>query len=70
MALKKGKSDKTVSENIKKLMNEKPKSKRKKAMKTLSQKEHISEKKAKQKQSIAIALSIAGKSKYNKKKKS
>lgn len=69
MALKKGKSRKVISENIKELMDEKPDDIRAKAIKTLAKKQGISPKKAKQKQAIAIALSNAGKSKYNKKSK-
>lgn len=68
MALKQGKSDATVSKNIKTLMNEKPKKRRAKAINTIAKRQHISLKKAKQKQSIAIALSEAGRSKYKKKK--
>ena len=44
-------------------MHEKPTKSRQKGIKTLAKKEHISERKAEQKQAIAIAYSKAGKSK-------
>jgi hypothetical protein len=59
MALKKGKSDETVSENIKELMHEKPDARRKKAIKTIAKKKKITFHEAKQKQAVAIALSKA-----------
>jgi hypothetical protein len=62
MVLKKGSSKKVISENIKELIDEKPDKRRSKAIETISKKQHISPKKAKQKQAIAIALSEAGKS--------
>ncbi len=62
MPILKGKSQKTVSKNISKLMTEKPSAKRSKAIKTIAKKKGISPKKAKQKQAIAIALSEARKS--------
>lgn len=66
MPLKKGSSQKTISKNIKTLMDEKPSAARKKAIKTIAKKKHISEKKAEQQQAIAIAYSKAGKSKNKK----
>ena len=66
MALKKGKSDETISENIKKLMDTKPDKTRDKAIKTLSKRKHIPYRKAMQKLSIAIAYSKAGRSKKKK----
>jgi hypothetical protein len=61
MAIKKGSSKKTISSNIKELINEKPDSRPSKAIKTISKKQHIPLKEAKQKQSVAIALSTARK---------
>lgn len=43
-------------------MHEKPSKSRKKAIHTIAEKDHISERKAKQKQAIAIAYSEAGRS--------
>lgn len=63
MPLKSWKSQKTVSKNISKLINEKPWKTRAKAINTIAKKEGITKAKAKQKQVIAIALSKAGKSK-------
>ena len=63
MPLSKWKSQKTVSKNISKLMNEKPWKTRAKAINTIAKKEGITKEKAKQKQAIVIALSKAGKSK-------
>jgi hypothetical protein len=65
MPLKKGKSQKIISANISELMG-KPGAARKKAVKTISNKQGISPAAAKQKQAIAIALSTAGKSKPKK----
>lgn len=45
------------------LMHEKPTKSRAKAIKTIAEHDHISQKKAKQKQAVAIALNKAGKSK-------
>jgi len=66
MPLSKWKSQKTVSKNISKLMNEKPWKTRAKAINTIAKKEGIPKKKAELKQAIAIALSRAGKSKSKK----
>ncbi len=63
MPLQSGSSSKTISKNIKTLMDEKPSATRKKAIHTIAKKKWISEKKAEQKQAIAIAYSKAGKSK-------
>lgn len=60
MPLKKGKSQKTISSNIKELMK-KPSKSRSKAISTLAKNKGISRKKAQQKQAIAIALSTARK---------
>jgi hypothetical protein len=59
MPLKKWYSDKTISENISMLMHEKPAKARSKAIHTIAKEKHISEKKAKQLQAVAIALSKA-----------
>ena len=67
--LKKGKSKKTVSKNIKELVKSKPGKARAKGIKTLSKRSGLSPAKAKQKQSVAIALNKAGKSKKSKKPK-
>lgn len=48
-------------------MDEEPSKARKKAIKTIAKKKHISERKAEQKQAIAIAYSKAGKSRTKKK---
>jgi len=58
MPLKSGKSQKTISSNIKELMK-KPGKTRSKAIKTIAQQSGLTEEQAKQKQSIAIALSKA-----------
>lgn len=60
MPLKSGKSQKTISANIKELMN-KPGKTRAKGVATLSKKEGISPKEAQRKQAIAIALNKAKK---------
>lgn len=62
MPIKKGKSKKTISSNISELVRTKPSSARAKGIKTLAKRQGISPKKAKQKQAVAIALSIARKS--------
>lgn len=62
MPLKSGKSQKTISSNIKELMKE-PGKTRRKAIKTLAEKQGISQKQAKRKQAVAIALSKARKPK-------
>ena len=59
MPLKSGKSQKTISGNIKELMD-KPGKTRSKGIKTLSKRLGISAKEAQQRQAIAIALSTAG----------
>lgn len=56
MPLKKGGSDKVVSENIRELLTKKPSKTRSKAIRTIAKKSDISYKKARQKQAIAIAL--------------
>lgn len=58
MPLKSGKSQKTISSNIKELMK-KPGKTRSKAIKTIAQHSGLTEEQAKQKQAIAIALSKA-----------
>lgn len=66
MPISKGKSPKTISKNISKLMTEKPWKTRAKAISTIAKKEGITPAKAKQKQAVAIALSMAGKKKKKK----
>jgi len=58
MPLSKGKSPKTISKNIKELMNSKPGKSRAKGIKTMVRK-GMSPKKAKQKQAVAIAMNMA-----------
>jgi len=60
MPLKRGKSQKTISANIKELMK-KPSKARSKGIGTLAKKQGISRKEAQRKQAVAIALSSAGK---------
>jgi DNA-binding phage protein len=60
MPLKRGKSQKTISGNIKELMK-KPSKARSKGISTLAKKQGISRKEAQRKQAVAIALSSAGK---------
>ena len=67
MPLKKGKSQKTISTNIKELMK-KPGKARSKGVSTLAKKLGISREKAKQRQAVAIALNAAGKPLRKKKK--
>ena len=68
MPIKKGKSQKTISSNIKELMTS-PGKTRSKAIATIASKNNITEKEAQRKQAIAISLSSAGKSNKNKSKK-
>lgn len=56
MPLKKGKSKKTVSKNIKELTEKTPSKKRKKAINTIAKKQGISKREAQRRQAIAIAL--------------
>jgi hypothetical protein len=65
MPLRKGKSEKVISTNIKELMK-KPGKTRQKAVKTIAKEAGITPKQAKQRQAIAIALSAAGKTKTKK----
>lgn len=65
MPLKKGKSNKVISQNIKELMK-KPGKTRQKSVKTLASKLGIKPEQAKQRQAVAIALSTAGKRKRKK----
>lgn len=60
MPLKRGKSKKTVSGNIKELMK-KPSKARSKGIGTLAKKQGITRKEAQRRQAVAIALSSAGK---------
>lgn len=60
MPLKRGKSKKTISSNIKELMK-KPSKARSKGISTLAKKQGISRKEAQRRQAVAIALSSAGK---------
>jgi hypothetical protein len=61
MPLKRGKSQKTISSNIKELVDKKPGKTRRKGVTTLAKRLGISTKQAQQKQAVAIALSKAGK---------
>lgn len=63
MPLKKGKSKKVISSNIKELISTAPSPKRKKAIKTLAKKKGIKPRVTRQKQAVAIALSKAKKKK-------
>ena len=60
MPLKRGKSQKTISSNIKELMK-KPSKARAKGVNTLAKKQGITRKEAQRRQAVAIALSAAGK---------
>ena len=60
MPLKRGKSQKTVSGNIKELMK-KPSKARSKGIGTLAKTQGITRKEAQRRQAVAIALSSAGK---------
>jgi hypothetical protein len=59
MPLKTGSSQKTISANIRELMD-KPSKTRNKSIKTLSKRLGVSNKEAQQRQAVAIALSSAG----------
>ena len=59
MPLKKGKSQKTISGNIKELMK-KPSKARAKGIGTLARKQGITRKEAQRRQAVAIALRAAG----------
>ena len=69
MPLKGGKSQKTVSANIKELMKKRPSKTRSKAISTLAKRTGESTSKARRRQAIAIALSAAGKSRAPSKKR-
>lgn len=60
MPLKRGKSQKTISNNIKELMK-KPSKARAKGVRTLAKRMGITEKEAQRRQAVAIAISSAGK---------
>ena len=60
MPLKKGKSQKTITKNIKELMK-KPSKARSKGIGTLAKKQGITRKEAQRRQAVAIALRAAGK---------
>ena len=60
MPLKRGKSQKTVSTNIKELMK-KPSKARAKGVRTLAKRMGISREEAQRRQAVAIALRAAGK---------
>ena len=66
MPLKKGKSQKTISANIKELNKKSVGKSRKKSIATLSRRRGISQAKAQRLQAIAIALGKAGKSRKRK----
>ena len=69
MPLKKGKSQKTISSNISELMKAKVSKARRKGSKTFAKRAGLTEKKARMKQAVAIALSKAGKTRGKRKKK-
>jgi hypothetical protein len=60
MPLKRGKSQKTISKNIKELMK-KPSKARAKGVRTLAKRMGISREEAQRRQAVAIALRAAGK---------
>lgn len=67
MPLKRGKSQKTISGNIKELMK-KPSKARSKGISTLAKRMGITREEAQRRQAVAIALRAAGKPKPKKKK--
>jgi len=67
MPLKRGKSQKTISTNIKELMK-KPSKARAKGVRTLAKRMGITREEAQRRQAVAIALRAAGKPKPKKKK--
>ena len=67
MPLKRGKSQKTVSSNIKELMK-KPSKARAKGVRTLAKRMGTTQKEAQRRQAVAIALRAAGKPLRKKKK--
>jgi len=67
MPLKRGKSQKTISTNIKELMK-KPSKARSKGISTLAKRMGITREEAQRRQAVAIALRSAGKPKAKKKK--
>jgi DNA-binding phage protein len=67
MPLKRGKSQKTISTNIKELMK-KPSKARSKGISTLAKRMGITREEAQRRQAVAIALRAAGKPKPKKKK--
>lgn len=67
MPLKRGKSQKTISKNIKELMK-KPSKARSKGISTLAKRMGITREEAQRRQAVAIALRAAGKPKPKKKK--
>ena len=67
MPLKRGKSQKTVSKNIKELMK-KPSKARSKGISTLAKRMGITREEAQRRQAVAIALRAAGKTNPKKKK--
>ena len=69
MPLKRGKSKKTISANIKELMKKTPSKARSKAIGTLAKSTGESRADARRRQAVAIALSAAGKSRTPRKKK-
>jgi len=67
MPLKRGKSQKTISKNIKELMK-KPSKARAKGVRTLAKRMGISREEAQRRQAVAIALRAAGKPLLKRKK--
>jgi len=60
MPLKRGKSKKTISKNVKELMK-KPSKARSKGVNTLAKRLGVTKKEAQRRQAVAIALNAAGK---------
>jgi hypothetical protein len=69
MPLKTGKSKKVISENIAELTRSKPRKTRAKGIATLARRRGITQKKAQQKQAIAISYAKAGKTKITRKRR-